>query len=240
MEKMKHKEVIKIVKRNEAQELVKTVTEYASKNTEAIIVAAVAVLVVSIGIPLYLNSRSANEVKAQQILAKGNYFLTRPVLDQKDAQMYGMFRTKEEKYDKAIMAYNEIVQTYGGSKSLPYALLGIANAYYNLGKYKDSIDGYNTFLEKYPKHLLAPEAYAGRAYANFEQGLYKPALDDLNYAMDNYKDSYNMNDMKFRAAECHYKLNDAASAKQAYEQIISGAKDSYWAGVAKEKLKEVK
>jgi tetratricopeptide (TPR) repeat protein len=151
-----------------------------------------------------------------------------------------MFRTKEEKYDKSIMAYNEIVQTYGGTKSLPYALLGIANAYYNLGKYKEAADGYNTFLEKYSKHLLAPEAYAGRAYANYEQGLYKPALDDLKLAMDNFKDAYNLNDMKLKAAECYYKLNETEAAKQAYVQIISGTADSYWAGVAREKLKEIK
>lgn len=238
--KMKHKDVLKLVKRNEAQEVLKNATDYATKNTENIIIALVVVAVLGIGIPLFLNGRKTNEIKAQQILAKGNYFLTRPILDQKDAQMYGMFRSKEERLEKAIMAYNEIINTYRGTKSAAYAYLGIADAYYNTAKYKEALEYYNTFLERYGKHLLVPEALAGRAYANYEQGKYSEALADLKTVTDNHKGAGNYNDARMKAADCLVKLNDFSGAKQEYEGIIKEAADSYWGGVAKEKLKGIK
>lgn len=238
--KMKHKDVLKLVKRNEAQEVIKSATEYATKNTENLIIGIVAALVISIGTPLFLNGRKANEVKAQQVLSKANYFLTRPVMDQKDAQMYGMFRTKEERLEKAVMAYNEIIQTYKGTKSLPYAYLGVADAYFNNAKYKEAMEYYNTFIEKFPKHYLAPVALAGRAYVNYEQTRYSDALADLKSAMEKHKDAYNYSDMRMKAADCLLKLNDFSAAKQEYEAIIKEGSDSYWAGVAREKLKEIK
>jgi tetratricopeptide (TPR) repeat protein len=237
--KLTHKEVLKIVKRNEAQDLLNNFTAYASKNTENIIIALVAVIVITVGVPLYMKSRGDAEIKAQQILAKANFFLTRPISDKKEAQMYGMFRTNEEKYEKAIAAYNEVVQTYKGSKSLPYAYLGIADAYYNYGKYKEALEYFNTFIERYPKHYLAPEALTGRACTNFELGDYKGALDDLKNVTTNFADSYVANDARLKQAECYVRLTDTADAKLVYGKILSDSKDSYWAGVAKEKLKEI-
>jgi tetratricopeptide (TPR) repeat protein len=238
--KMKHKDVLKLVKRNEAQEVFKNASDYASKNTENIIIALVAVLVLGVGIPLFLNGRKANEVKAQQILAKANYFLTRPVMDQKDAQMYGMFRTKDERLEKAVMAYNEIVQTYKSTNSMPYAYIGIADAYYNNAKYKEALEYYNTFLEKFPKHYMTPLALAGRAYVNYEQGKYQDSLADLKTVLEKYKGAHNYNDVRIKSADCLVKLNDFSGAKQEYEGIIKEAGDSYWAGIAREKLKEIK
>ena len=238
--KMKHKDVLKLVKRNEAQEAFKSASDYASKNTENIIIAVVAAIVIGVGIPLFLNGRKTNEVKAQQVLAKANYFLTRPVMDQKDAQMYGMFRTKDERLEKAVMAYNEIVQTYKGTDSMPYAYLGVADAYYNNGKFKEALEYYNTFLEKYPKHFLTPAALAGRAYVNYEQGKYSDALADLKTAMGKYKDASNYSDMRMKSADCLLQLKDLTGAKQEYESIIKDEGSSYWAGVAREKLKEIK
>jgi tetratricopeptide (TPR) repeat protein len=238
--KMKHKEVIKLVKRNEAQEFMKSAADYVKGNTENLIIAVAVVLVVSIGIPLIINGRNAGEMKAQQTLAKANYFLTRPVMDQKDAQMYGMFRTKDERLEKAVMAYNEVINTYRGSKTAPYAYLGVADAYYNNGKYKDAGDYYDAFLEKYPKHALAAEALAGRAYAKYEQGKFQEALADLKEAMGRFKGAYNYSDMRLKSADCLLKLNDFSGAKQEYESLINDTGDSYWAGVAKERLKEIR
>jgi tetratricopeptide (TPR) repeat protein len=238
--KLKHKEVLDLIKRNEAQDFLKVLTEYAVKNTENLVIGAVIVLVIAVGIPLFLNSRAANEVKAEQILSKADYFLTRPVSDQKNAQMYGMFRTKDEKFEKGIAAYQEVVQTYKSTKSLPYAYLGIADAYFNDGKYKESLEYYNTFLEKFQAHYLAPQALSGRAYAYCELGRYKEALDDLNTAMQKYKDSYLYNDIRLKAAECYLKLKNPADAKQLYTQIIGDGRNSYWASVAEVKLREIK
>jgi tetratricopeptide (TPR) repeat protein len=238
--KMKHKQVMELVKRNEAQDAFKSAAAYASKNTENLIIVVVAAIVIGVGVPLFLNGRKTNEIKAQQVLSKANYFLTRPVMDQKDAQMYGMFRTKDERLEKAVMAYNEIVQTYKGTNTLPYAYLGIADAYYNNAKYKEALEYYDTFLEKFPKHFLTPMALAGRAYANYEQGKYSEALADLKTALEKYKGAYNYADMRMKSADCLVQLKDFSGAKQEYEGIIKDGGDTYWAGVAREKLKEIK
>lgn len=238
--KLKHKEVLNIIKRNEAQDFVKSLREYAVKNTENLVIGVVIVLVVTVGIPLFLNARTANEVKAEDILSKADYFLTRPVSDQKNAQMYGMFKSNEEKYEKGIAAYQEVVQTYKSTKALPFAYLGIADAYFNEEKYKEALEYYGTFLEKFPSHYLAPQALAGRAYAYYELGQYKEALNDLDAAMQKYPDSFLYNDIRLKAADCDMKLKDTADARQLYAKVVADSKDSYWAGVAEARLGEIK
>ncbi|HRU38982.1 MAG TPA: tetratricopeptide repeat protein [Candidatus Goldiibacteriota bacterium] len=237
--KLKHKEVIKLVKRNEAKEVLSSLAGYAQKNTENIIIAVAAVAVIAVGVPLFMSSRANNEVKAQQILAKANFFLTRPVVDQKDAQMYGMFRTRAERTEKAIMAYNEVIQNYKGTKSLAYAYLGVADAYYNDSKAKESIEYYNTFIERFPKHALASQAYLGRARAYMDSGNYAQALEDLKAAAAALSGSpVDEREIRYLTALCHEKMNDLASARKEYSELAGEGGGNYWAGLAAERLKE--
>ncbi|MCE5299620.1 MAG: tetratricopeptide repeat protein [Spirochaetia bacterium] len=230
--KMKHKEVLKMLKRNEAQEFATGIAGFFSKNTENFIIVAVVVVVIAVAIPLYLNSRAQANVRAEQALSEANYYTNRPVLDDPQAQMYGFFRTKKEKYEKAQSAYGTVLQNYKNSSSTPAAYMGLANAYFNNGQYKEALEYFNTFVEKYPKHAMTADAICGRAYANLQLGQIGEAVKDLELVLNSYKGGSNINDTRLKLAEAYLKSGSPDKAGQMCEAVIKESKDSYWMSLA--------
>ena len=239
-EKLKHKEVRKMIKRNEFQDMLVEAREYIEKNMENLVIFGVIALIVIVAIPLYFNHKKSQEVKAEGILSEANHYINRPVIDDEQAAMYGYFRSKEEKFDKAVTKYMEVVQGYKGTKSHAPAYIGIANAYYNSGKYKEALEYFNTFIENYPKHALAGKAVSGRAYTQYQLGNYKEALAGWERAASEYRDSVDYYDVMLRQADCLVKLKQDDKAKEIYVKIEEDAKDTYWATAAGKKLKELK
>ncbi len=237
--KMKHKDVIKLVKRNETQDFVNATTGYFKKHTENIIIAAVIIVVVIVAIPLYLNGRNTAELKAEQSLAEANYYVNRPVLDDPQAAMYGLFRSKKEKYDKIEAAYTNVLQNFKGTKAYPSAMLGLANAYYNNEQYVESLEYFNSFISKFPKHLLLPDAVSGKAYVFFQQGKYADAATEWEKVIKTYNGGNNKYDIKLKLAECYSRMNDKTAAKAMCEEIVKDTKEGYWANMAKDILSKI-
>ncbi len=237
--KIKHKEVKKLIKTNEFEEMIYRLQESFNKKKDNFIITAIIIIILTAGTIFYLNNKKATEEKAEKILSRANFMLTRPVVDSKEANMYGMFKSKEEKYEKAIAAYQEVIQTYKGSKALPYAYLGVADSYFNIEKYKESLEYYNTFIDKFPKHELAAAALSGRAFVYYQLGQFKEALEDLKLIADKYPQTFNLQDIKIKTAQCYLKLNDTDSAKKIL-QDIKQSDGTYWYGVAKNILEGIK
>ena len=239
MGKMKHKEVRKLIKQNEFQDALVNAKEYFEKNTENIIIASVVVLIIIIAVPLYINNKKQKEVKAEQLLSQANHFVNRPVSTDENAAMYGFFTSKEEKFDKATTAYMEVLQGYKGTKSIPPAYLGLANAYYNNGQYKEAIEYYNSFIEKFPEHDLLPEAISGRAYTLFQQEKYGEAAQEWEKVLADFPGVFTYYDIMLKIADCYVKIKDNAKAKELYEKIVKEKKGSHWATSAEAKLKKI-
>ncbi|MBP7793240.1 MAG: tetratricopeptide repeat protein [Candidatus Goldbacteria bacterium] len=238
-QKIKHKEVKKILKTNEFNEMIFKARESFTKHRDNYVISGIIIVVLIAGTIFFVNNRKSTEEKAQQIITRANFILTRPVVDSKDANMYGMFKSKEEKYEQAIAAYQEIIQTYKSSKMLPQAYLNVANAYFNIERYKEAIEYYNTFIEKFSKNELFPEALFGRALAYYEQGQFNEALSDLKTVIEKYPQTISIHDAKIKAAQCYLKLNDVNSAK-AVLQDIRDTDGTYWYGLAMSVLSEIK
>lgn len=237
--KIKHKEVKKLIKTNEFQEMILKLQETFNKQRDNFIITGIIVFILIAGIIFYLNNKKLTEEKAEKILSRAYFMLTRPVVDSKDANMYGMFKSKEEKYEKAISAFQEIIQTYKSSKALPYAYIGIADTYFNFEKYKEALEYYNTFIDKFSKHELYDEALLGRAYVYYELGQFKEALKDLKLIIDKYPQTLYLQDVKIKTAQCYLKLNDVNSATTIL-QSIQQSDGTYWYGVAKNILEGIK
>jgi len=234
--KMKHKDIIKLVKRNEAQELVNSSYDYLKKHTENVIIWVVAFAVIFIGGSLFLNGRAANEVKAEQGVAEAAYYMNRQVLDDPQASMYGFFRTKKEKYEKAQAAYMSVISNYKGTKAEATAYLGAADAYYSNGQYKESMEYYDSFIKKFPSNPLARDALSGKAYALFQQGLYPDAAKAWEEVNSKYNGGLNPSDVKLKLADCYLRLNNKAAAKAVYEGMLKDKSESYWTTVARDML----
>ncbi|MCX8094328.1 MAG: tetratricopeptide repeat protein [Candidatus Goldbacteria bacterium] len=237
--KIKHKEVKKLIKTNEFEEMIKRLQESFKKQRDNFIIIVIVTIILIAGIIFYINNKKITEEKAEKILSRANFMLTRPVVDSKDASMYGMFKSKEEKYEKAISAYQEIIQTYRSSKVLPFAYLGVADAYFNIEKYKEALEYYNTFIDKFPKHNMFAEALFGRAITYYQLSQYKEALADFKLILEKYPQTYNIQDIKIKKAQCHLKLNEKNEAKSIL-QNIKPDDGAYWYGLAQNILEGLK
>ncbi|HNZ30080.1 MAG TPA: hypothetical protein PKJ42_08815, partial [Candidatus Goldiibacteriota bacterium] len=81
MDKIKHKDAKKIIKRNEFAELVSSIGKFASKNTENVIITAVIAVIIVVAIPVIINFRKTNEVKAERLISEANFYINRPVVE---------------------------------------------------------------------------------------------------------------------------------------------------------------
>lgn len=239
MEKIRHKDAKKMIKRNDFAELVSNLGKYASKNTENIIITAVIAIVIIVAIPVIINFNRNNEMKAERLLSEANFYINRPVVEDSDMTMYGFFRSKNEKYEKAIQTYLEVISKYRGTSQAPAAYLGAANAYYNNGMYKEAIEYYDTFIQKYKNSVLYPEALSGRGYASYQSGNYQEAVNAWQDTKV-FEKSSNATDVKLKLADCYVKLNEKQKALDIYKKIAEEKKGTLWASVAAEKLKEIK
>src|ERR1035437_10097181 len=232
--KMKHRDIIKIVKRNETQEFVNGAEHFFKKNMEGMVIGAITVLIVVIAVPLFLNFRAGNNLKAEQALSEANYYINRPVLDDAQAAMYGFFRTNKEKYEKAQASYMSVLQDYKGTDAVPAAYLGLANSFYNNGQYKESLEYYASFITKYPNDPLVSEAYSGKAYTLFQTGQYGDAVKEWEIVQKKYNGGNNPDDIKLRIAESYLKAGNKPAAKAICDEMIKSGKDNYWMSAAKD------
>lgn len=236
---LKHKDVRKMIKHNEFQEIIANLITAAKKNTENLIIGAIVVVVIAVAIPLLINSQAKKEEKAQGILAQANYFYNLPVGQDKETGVK-YFANEGEKFDRIIGSYSEILQNYKGTKAMKQATLGIADANYAAGKYLEALEYYNTFITKYPGHELADDALSGRAYANYQMGNVREAAADWEEVVKNYKGANTFQDARMRAADCYEKLGEKEKAKAVYTDIVSEGQDGQWAKEARAKLTALK
>jgi tetratricopeptide (TPR) repeat protein len=238
--KMKHKDVIKLVKRNETQDFISGLKLLIKTHGEALIIAGIAAVIVLVGIPMILNGRAQNNAKAEQAVSEANYYLNRPVLDDPQAAMYGFFKSKKDKYEKAQGAFLNTLQTFKGTDSEPAATLGLANAYFGNGQFKEALEYYKTFSSKYPKHSLAAEALSGEAYAMYEMGQYGDAVKMWENVLKNYNGGNNPDDIRLRIADGYLKAGNVPAAKAICEEMIKGGRENFWTNAAKDMLNRAK
>lgn len=229
--KLKHREVVKLIKRNEIKEITEKTGEYVKKNTENVIIAVIAAAALIIGIPLFLNANRANSEKAEQALTRANNVFNAPV--SKDAQMsaYGFFPDNKQKYETAASFYLEVIQGYRNTKAAVFAQLGLAASYFNNGRFAEAEDAYALFLEKNPKHMMIAEAYNGLAYSRLEAGKLKEASEAWENIVNKMPESVVVWEAKYNLASVYETLGRKDEAKLLYSQVVAGNHAYYAAKV---------
>lgn len=226
--KLKHKDVIKLVKRNEIKEISEKTRNYFIKNTENTIIAAIAAAVIIIGVPLFMNSRKAADEKAQQALSRANNIYGAPVSEDPQMAMYGYFPDSTRKYETAASSYMEVLQAYKGTKAEALAYLGLAASNFNTGKYQDAETNYRLFTDKFPKHPLIAEAYNGLAYSLLESGKIQEAAAAWEKVVKEMKNSAIASSAMFNLASVYETLGKKEESKKLFEEASAGG-DSYFA-----------
>ena len=229
--KLKHRDVIKLVKRNEIKEIVEKTTAYFTKNTENVIIAAIIAAALIIGIPLFLKAGKANSEKAEQALARANNIFNAPVSNDAQMAMYGYFPGNQQKYETAASSYMEVIQGYRNTKAAAFAQLGLAASYFNNGKFGEAEEAYSLFIEKNAKHAMLAEAYNGLAYSRLEAGKLKEASEAWEKIVNELDKSAVIWEAAYNLASVYEMLGRKEDSKTLYTKTAAGD-DAYYAAKA--------
>lgn len=150
-------------------------------------------------------------------------------------------RTIEE-WDKAISAYEIILERWGDSELEGKTIFDIAYCYYRDKNYQKSVEMFSQAIPLLKDAELQAEAqyWIGEAYFGMDE-YDKAAVELLKvvYSYEIYTQWAASADL--RAGECYLKLNDAGKARRIYERIIKkyGA-GSQWGSEAQRRMGEIK
>jgi tetratricopeptide (TPR) repeat protein len=158
----------------------------------------------------------------------------------------GQIYLEELKYEQAITAFSELIQTRSNSPFLPYALEGRAVANYSLQRYSQTIADYKLILEEHP---LAENSEA--ALKGLQETLaVQEKSEEFGEYLESYKkanpDAGSVQSLAYEAAKNLYLDQKYVQAAKALENYLraypeSGQKSEalYFAGDAYKQVGEV-
>jgi len=101
-----------------------------------------------------------------------------------DGETVPTFASDEEKYTRALQAFQSLSETYPSADLAPAALFYVGNCRYRLKQYTQALDAFDQFLTRYRRHSLAPSATLGKGdcleqLARFQEAYtaYKSVMD---------------------------------------------------------------
>lgn len=101
-----------------------------------------------------------------------------------DGETVPAFASDDEKYSRALQAFQSLSETYPSADLAPVALFYVGNCRYRLKQYTQALDAFEQFLTRYRRHSLAPSATLGKGdcleqLARFQEAYtaYKSVMD---------------------------------------------------------------
>ena len=121
------------------------------------------------------------------------------------------FSSEEEKYARAMQAFQAISDSYPGSRLAPVALYYVGSCQYRLRQYTQALDTFDQFVSRYPGHRMAVQAGLGRGDCLEQLGRYKESLEA--YEKVAASGSYLVPDGLLGSVRCRLRLSQTDGAK---------------------------
>lgn len=225
----------KELKRNELIEAWEQGSEWVRGHLEVVIVAAVAVVLVAVVVPLWAKGRTEREAKAAQMLMEIGRQYDTPAGDEGGAG-YGGPATAREKYTQVQTRYRELATSYPSSASAVLAELGVVHCDLRMGDAAKAEAGYRDFLGKRGGSPYAGYASAGLGQALVLQGKPADAAQVLEKAAD-MPGVPNLAQLLEDAAQAWILAGDRTKALALYERLAKGGLGIPESAAAKAKAK---
>jgi len=100
------------------------------------------------------------------------------------AEVTPVVASDEEKYQRAQGVFQQIHETYPGSRLAPIALYYVGNCRFRLKQYSQALEAYDLFLSRYPRHVLAAQASLGKGDCLEQLSRYQEAYTAYHSVMD--------------------------------------------------------
>ena len=126
--------------------------------------------------------------------------------------------TATEEYEKALEAYNNLIENFPNSKRISESLLGKANVQYKLQKYSEAITAYKEVLAKTQENPLTQDIYE-KAYFGLAWSYLKS--DDIDQAVESFEAIQNKTPNETVKISALTQIGDAYQDAEKYEKAIS-------------------
>lgn len=163
------------------------------------------------------------------------------------AEAYGSYESlldaasERDLLEGAVAVYEKLLNEYPSSNAALTARYNLGNLYYSLEAYDNSIAAYQGYLKKAPKgSVLGPLSWYGLGYAWEAKGDYAQALESFEKALEG------SSGLHFRAINYSNmgrileKMSDRAKAIEYYEKVIEAGTDMMLAGLARNRIAEIR
>ena len=152
------------------------------KNKAGIAAGAVIAVILTLFVILYVRHRIVVGERSSALFQQAQRFYMYRV-PREGGEVNAPVTSEEEKYQRAQQMFQQLLDTYPGSRLAPAALVYLGNSSYKLRQYTSALEAYDKFITNYPRHEFAPEINAARGDCLEQLGRHKEALESYRKAM---------------------------------------------------------
>jgi tetratricopeptide (TPR) repeat protein len=233
---IKHKQILRTLKRDELREGIDRAVAFAKANTENLLISVIILVVLIILVPMYFKHQAENEMRASNLLDRAISISLQPVVGA-GAQPGQGFKTLDEKYHKTLEAFNEVSTTYRNTKVAILARLGEADGWFYLKDYaKAEAICREELAGKHAQDYWAPQLQARLAACQENQLKWGDAARTYGGIISASPAYYDLQDVRLGLARCESKLGQPEAAKKVLEQVQAADPTGFWAETARQQL----
>lgn len=126
-------------------------------------------------------------------------------------------------YDRAIAAYQELIDLDDSQKYSASARFGLAEAYFYLEKYDQARTGYSFVTKNFPDSSYAPGAWYGLGWITLKNGDWETAAASFEYVWQKYPQNRQHWQAGYYLVTCYAKLGQLDASKKIIDQLLASA-----------------
>ena len=232
------------IKRNDLATVLEQAIVYLDENRRTVALVAAVVVVVGLSSIAMVSWKRSQREKASELLGEVinvNRAGVALSLDSLQQARPGSrtFATVEERHQEVIALADQLIDTYGHSRSATVGLYYKSLALANLGRVEEAVASWDLFLRDYPDDFLTPMARynLGRLYES--NG--RPAEAILQYQVlaDDARSVFPPEEGLLGIARCQEALGDRQEALRIYQRVVSDFPGSEYQTEARGKIDEL-
>jgi FimV-like protein len=205
----------------------------AKAHQEALAVAGIIVIILSLFVPYYLKSRTQSEKDAADVLNLGQYYLRANV----DPQS-GPFKSESEKYQQCLQTFQRIKTDFPGTSSSKVGEYYLAKCQYFMGQYTQSYSSFEEASRELSGTPLGDEALVGQILSLAAQKQWESSEQLAQAFVSGHPDSFLIPEVKLDLSDIYLQLNDKEKAVAELKEVASVSNAS-WSQEASRRLKNL-
>jgi tetratricopeptide (TPR) repeat protein len=208
---------------------------WAKAHQEVIAVAGILLVLLSAGVPYYLNSRAQSEKSALGVLNLGQYYFHSEV-DPKN----GPFKSEQEKHQQALQTFQRITTDHSGTSAAKIARYYAARCQFALGQLAQSYSSFDTACQELKGTPLGEQAYLGKILCLEGQNLLPQAATLAESYLKEKPDSFIAPEIRLNLSEVYLKTDKREKALEELKKVAETQTDSNWGREAARRLENLK